>query len=216
MRSPRTAAPRGKFIVLEGIDGSGTTTQGNLLALTLEREGVPALFTHQPSKGPLGQSLRRLLSSAAEDPSRAWDCMALLFAADRLDHVAREIEPALSSGVTVVCDRYDLSSLAYQSATSPAGEAALPWLRALNARAPRPDLTLVLDIDADIAERRRALRGGPAEMYEKRELQRRLAEIYAAAENLVVGDRLAHVPAEGSVEAVQERLRAELARHLRL
>lgn len=214
--SLRGAPGRGKFIVLEGIDGSGTTTQGNLLALALAREGVRAIFTHEPSKGPFGQSLRQLLSGTAEDPSRAWDCMALLFAADRLDHVAREIEPALGSGVTVVCDRYDLSSLAYQSATSPAGEAALPWLRALNARAPRPDLTLVLDIDPELAEQRRALRGGPAELYEKRELQRRLAEIYAAAENLVPGDRMAHVPADGSVEAVQGRLRAELVRQLKL
>lgn len=210
------AAPRGKFVVLEGIDGSGTTTQGNLLTSSLEREGVRAIFTHEPSRGPFGQQLRQLLSGEADDPSRGWDCMALLFAADRLDHVAREIEPALASGVTVVCDRYDLSSLAYQSATSPAGEAALPWLRALNARAPRPDLTLVLDIEADVAERRRALRGGPAELYERRDLQRRLAGIYAVAESLLPGDRIAHVAAGGSVDDVQRALRAEVARALAL
>jgi dTMP kinase len=212
----QTAPSRGKFIVLEGIDGSGTTTQGNLLVLALAGQGVQAIFTHEPSKGPFGQQLRQLLSGDAEDPSRAWDCMALLFAADRLDHVAREIEPALASGVTVVCDRYDLSSLAYQSATSPAGEAILPWLRTLNARAPRPDLTLVLDIEADLAERRRALRGGPAELYEKRDLQRRLTGIYAVAERLVPGDRIIHVSADGSVEEVQRLLYAEVARVLEL
>ncbi len=214
--SSERSAPRGKLIVLEGIDGSGTTTQGNLLVQTLGSQGVRAIFTHEPSKGPFGQQLRQLLSADTEDPSRGWDCMALLFAADRLDHVAREIEPALASGVTVVCDRYDLSSLAYQSATSPAGEAALPWLRALNARAPRPDLTLVLDIEADLAERRRALRGGSAELYEKRELQRRLAGIYAAAESLLPGDRITHVAADGSVDEVQRALRAEVARVLQL
>jgi dTMP kinase len=214
--SRAVAAARGKFIVLEGIDGSGTTTQGNLLVTALERAGIRAIFTHEPSKGPFGLCLRQLLSGAAEDPSCAWDCMALLFAADRLDHVAREIEPALASGITVICDRYDLSSLAYQSATSPAGEGALPWLRALNARALRPDLTLVLDLDADLAERRRALRGGPTELYETRELQRRLADIYAAAERLVPEDSVAHVRAEGRVEEVQGRLFAEVAGYLKL
>jgi dTMP kinase len=214
LSSSQSSPARGKLIVLEGIDGSGTTTQGNLLVSALEREGRRALFTHEPSKGPFGQQLRQLLSGDAADPSRAWDCMALLFAADRLDHVAREIEPALTSGVTVVCDRYDLSSLAYQSATSPAGEAALPWLRAVNARAPRPDLTLVLDIDADLAEGRRALRGGPPELYEKHDLQRRLAGIYAAAESLLPADRIEHVAAGGSVDEVQHRLRAAIARAL--
>jgi dTMP kinase len=201
----------GRFIVLEGIDGSGTTTQGRSLVALLSQAGIAARFTCEPSTGRLGVLLRELLSGAGEDVSREWDCMALLFAADRLDHVAREVRPALAQGITVVCDRYDLSSLAYQSATSAAQAAAVPWIRALNQRALRPDLTLVLNVDADVAEARRAERGGSKELFERRDLQRRLAEIYAAAEQLVPGDHLVHVNANATADEVRDAVLAAIA-----
>src|SRR5262245_798336 len=157
--------------------------------------------------------------------------LALLFAADRLDHLAREIRPALAAGITVVCDRYDLSSLAYQSATavspevspqvspqvSPAvtGRDPLTWIRALNQRALRPDLTVVLDVDPDVAEARRAARGQPAELFERRELQRRLARLYAAAEQLVPGDRVLHVPADAGLAQVADALWAAVTQAFR-
>jgi dTMP kinase len=197
---------RGRFIVLEGIDGSGTTTQAQALVAGLEASGRPARFTHEPSKGPVGRLLRQLLVANGEGPSLDWSGMALLFAADRLEHVAREIRPALSAGVTVICDRYDLSSLAYQSATAPAGEAPLPWLRAINQHALRPDLTLVLDVAPELAASRRARRGEPEELFEGGDLQRRLAAIYARAEELVPGDRLVHIRAEASIEVVYAEL----------
>jgi dTMP kinase len=193
----------GRFIVLEGIDGSGTTTQARILVAAIEQAGTPARFTHEPSTGPLGRLLRQLLTGGEQGLSRSWDGMALLFAADRLDHVAREIEPALAAGTTVVCDRYDLSSIVYQSATAPEGESAVPWLQSINQRARRPDLTLVLDVDPEVAELRRTQRGEPAELFERRDLQRRLAEIYASAERLVPGDRLVHVRGDASVAEVQ-------------
>jgi dTMP kinase len=207
----------GRFIVLDGIDGSGTTTQGQRLVAALQAAGVSARFTCEPSAGPIGRQIRQLLSAGGEEPSHAWDTLALLFAADRLDHLAREVRPALSAGTTVVCDRYDLSSLAYQSATAPepaaagaapaaAGQAALAWIRALNQRALRPDLTIVLDVDPDVAEARRAARGQPAELFERRDLQRRLARLYAAAEALVPGDRLVHISADAGLEEVAARL----------
>lgn len=192
----------GRFVVLEGIDGSGTTTQGHALVSSFERFGLRAHFTHEPSGLPLGQLLRRLLTGAElERPD--WDGMALLFAADRLQHVSREIEPLLAQGVTVVCDRYDLSSLAYQSATAPDGSAVLPWLRAINQRARRPDVTVVFDVDPAIAEARRAQRGGRPELFERRELQRRLAEIYMDADRLVPGDLLVHIDAGGTLGEVE-------------
>jgi dTMP kinase len=206
----------GRFIVLDGIDGSGTTTQGQRLVVALEAAGVSARFTCEPSSGAIGRQIRQLLAAGAEDPSHAWDTLALLFAADRLDHLAREIRPALAAGVTVVCDRYDLSSLAYQSATAVAPEAApgqgpLDWIRALNQRALRPDLTVVLDVDPDVAETRRAARGQPAELFERRDLQRRLARLYARAEELVPGDRLLHVAADAPLAEVAARLWAGVA-----
>lgn len=200
----------GRFIVLEGIDGAGTTTQGQTLAATFERHGHPARFTHEPSALPIGQLLRQFLVGNAGAARPDWDGMALLFAADRLDHVAREIEPWLAAGITVVCDRYDLSTLAYQSATAGDEQAALPWLRAINQRARRPDVTLVLDVDAGVAEARRALRGGEPELFERRELQRRLASIYAEAEQLATGDLLLHIDANGTLAEVEARVLAAL------
>lgn len=200
----------GRFIVLEGIDGAGTTTQGQALVATFERHGHAARFTHQPSALPVGKLLRQFIGGGAGAPRPDWDGMALLFAADRLDHVAREIEPWLAAGITVVCDRYDLSTLAYQSATAGDEQAALPWLRAINQRARRPDVTLVLDVDASVAEARRAQRGGEPELFERRDLQRRLASIYAEAEQLVTGDRLLHVDANGTLAEVEARLLAAL------
>jgi dTMP kinase len=198
--------------VLEGIDGSGTTTQGQALVAAFERAGQRAHFTHEPSALPVGLLLRQMLSGGPELERPDWDAMALLFAADRLQHVAREIDPLLASGVTVVSDRYDLSSLAYQSATAPGDAAVVPWLRAINQRARRPDLTLVFDVDATVAEARRALRGGRPELFERRELQARLAAIYARAEELVPGDTLLHLDANGTLEAVEANVIAALGR----
>ena len=133
--------------------------------------------------------------------------MALLFAADRLDHLEAEVLPRLREGTMVVSDRYDLSSLAYQSATAPSGGAGeiddvVGWIRELNRSARRPDLTLVLDVTADVAATRRGLRGGTKELYEGLELQARLAQAYASAEKLVPGDRVVHIDANQSVDAV--------------
>jgi dTMP kinase len=205
----------GRFIVLEGIDGSGTTTQGRSLVSLLSQAGIAARFTCEPSTGRLGALLRELLSGAGDDVSREWDCMALLFAADRLDHVAREVRPALAQGITIICDRYDLSSLAYQSATSTVEASAVPWIRALNQRALRPDLTLVFDVDADVAEARRAERGAAKELFERRDLQRRLVDIYATAEQLVPGDHLVHVNANATVDEVRDAVLAAIALRFR-
>lgn len=203
-----TPLPPGSFIVLEGIDGAGTTTQTARLSARLSELGHRAHATCEPSRGPLGQYLRAVLTGADGAPRLGWESLALLFAADRLDHVQREIEPLLASGTTVVSDRYDLSSLAYQSATAPEGEAVLPWIRALNQRARRPDLTLVLEVAPELAAERRSVRGGAPELFDDLALQRRLASLYARAEELVPGDRVLHVPAHGSIEDVHATLLA--------
>lgn len=210
---------RGRFVVLEGIDGAGTTTQLGRLARALEARGLAVHQTREPSDGPVGALIRQYLRHAVTGPSgeprtASWDSMALLFAADRVDHVASEIEPKLAAGAWVVSDRYDLSSLAYQSVTAPS-EQVVEWIRQLNARALRPDLTLVVDVPAELAEQRRGARGGSEELYEKRELQRRLAEIYAQAERLVPGDRLEHVSGVGSPDEVAARVFAAVDRALR-
>lgn len=197
------ASDPGIFIVLEGIDGCGSTTQVALLADALRQRGHAVTATAEPSSGAVGRLIRQALSGT--DPAVAfdWATMALLFAADRLHHVQHVIEPALAAGHVVVCDRYDLSSVAYQSATARESQAMVPWIQSLNRFARRPDVTVVLDIDADIAEQRRRARGGPEEIFEKRELQRTLAGLYAKAEQLVPGDRLRHIDASFDAAAVQ-------------
>src|SRR5215813_549957 len=100
--------------------------------------------------------------------------MALLFAADRMDHVESEIEPFVAAGGIIISDRYDASSLAYQSVMSGhegvrragAQGGAVEWIRSLNRYARRPDLTIVLDITADLAAERREQRGEAAQLYE--------------------------------------------------
>lgn len=202
---------RGRFIVLEGIDGSGTTTQARRLVEALEARGEPTLLTCEPTSGPVGALLRQALQKKllADDGAAArrldWTTLALLFAADRLDHLHQVVVPALEAGRTVVSDRYVLSSLAYQSVTSPEGPESLPWIRELNRHAPPPDLTLVLDVDEAVAAERRALRGGPPELFEVREIQRKLADFYARAGEVVPTWPLVHVP-DGTPDQVFERL----------
>lgn len=202
----------GRFIVIEGTDGAGTTTLAKSLGEHLQKARIPVHVAAQPSGGPVGAMIRQILSHRlvvhTDFGPRApgWATMGLLFAADRLDQLEAEILPMLRDGVTVICDRYDLSSLAYQSATAsddPAEvEQAVAFIRQINARARRPDLTLVLDCPFEIAAKRRRARGRGAELYDDGEVQKRLIEAYAHAERLVPGDRLVHIDASREMDEV--------------
>lgn len=190
------------FIVVEGIDGSGTTTHARLLADALRERGVEVEATFEPSDGPVGRLVREALAHPQAGATFGWAAMALLFAADRMDHAERTIVPALQSGRWVISDRFDLSSIVYQSLTATVDEPVIPWIRQLNGRVPRPDLTIVLDVAADVAEARRLQRGSAREMYDDSGLQERLARAYASAEQLVPGDRVVHVGAEEHLPVV--------------
>ncbi len=205
----------GKFIVIEGIDGAGTSTQAQCIAESLRARGMSTHTTHEPSDGPIGSMIHQVLTHrlGVRDPSGtralAWQTMALLFAADRIDHLDVEILPNLQNGITVLCDRYDLSSVIYQSHTAGDGEnieEVAGWVRELNRKARRPDLTFVLDVDPDIAAKRRAFRSGAAELYEHAALQTRLARSYRDAERFAVGDRIIHVDGNTSRQEVTETM----------
>ncbi|HTQ05924.1 MAG TPA: dTMP kinase [Polyangiaceae bacterium] len=212
MSSVRPHPHPGVFIVVEGVDGCGSTTHSRLLTKALKASGRETVLTCEPTAGPVGGLIRQILqrrlfvADAAGPRGFAWSTMALLFAADRLDHLDSLVLPALRDGAVVVSDRYDLSSLAYQSATAPEAHEAIPWIRELNSRALRPDVTVVIDVPAEVAEERRRGRGGVEEMFEHRALQERLVAIYARAETLVPGDRLVHVSGLGTQEEVGGRL----------
>ena len=128
--------------------------------------------------------------------------MATLFASDRLDHLQAEIIPNLTDGVTVICDRYDHSSVAYQTVSSGSGVEVSNWVRELNRRARRPDLTLVLDVDPEQAARRRGTRSGSPELYEVDEMQAELAKFYAKIDELFPDDTIRHIDANQGVDAV--------------
>lgn len=198
------------FIVIEGIDGAGTTTQTALLASALRARGRAVRTTREPSDGPIGVLIRQVLSGRLVVPGEApaplgWETMAALFAADRLDHVAAEVAPALREGQAVISDRYDASSVAYQGISADDPE-VFEWILALNARARRPDLTVVLDVSPEVAQARRAARADRAEIFDDPELQRRLARFYAEIERYFPRDRVVHVDGDGAPEAVHAQV----------
>jgi dTMP kinase len=186
------------FIVLEGIDGSGTTTQLYRLVDHLEARGRQVHPTREPSTGPVGRLLREILLGG----HRLTDgspidglATALLFAADRRDHLRREIEPALADGIDVISDRYLLSSLAYQ-----AQEADRDWVATLARDLREPDLTLLLDVPVAVAAERRRAAGRAEERYDADEMQERIAARYR---DLVAGNpRAVTIDANASVEEV--------------
>ena len=142
----------------------------------------------------------------------AWATMALLFAADRMDHVEADIEPVLSEGGIVISDRYDASSLAYQSVSSGrGGEKAVEWIRELNKHARRPDLTIVVDLPSDLASIRREARGEPAQLYEQNEVQHALADFYRDLARHMPNDAIVIVDGRGTIEEVQARVYAAYA-----
>lgn len=138
------------FIVIEGIDGSGKGTQVELLGKRLEEAGVDVMLTFEPTRGPIGEIIRDHM----RDPSLDDRSLALLFAADRIEHIEKEISPALLSGRTVISDRYAYSSIAYQGQTVDPG-----WVGMINSDALRPDLVVILDMGSSEVRRRIQDRG---------------------------------------------------------
>lgn len=215
-RPSETTTPRGAFVVLEGLDGAGTTTQAERLAAALRGLGRRVRVTRQPSDGPIGAQLRLALTGRLALPNGGGplseDTLGLLFAADRLDHLAAIVEPALSKGEVVLCDRYVLSSLAYQGSALP-----MAWVESINSRAKRPDLTLFLEVDARTAASRRSARGLDAELFEADERQALIAKQYLAAiRRRASKERIVRIDGARSMEEVTAACLEELGRTLGL
>lgn len=195
---------RGRFVVLEGLDGAGTTTQARLLGERLRAAGRPVHVTAEPSGGPIGSLVRQVLTRRVANPEGPFDAasLALLFAADRLDHLAAEVAPRLERGIDVVSDRFTLSSLAYQGVTT--GD--MGWVEVVNARAAVPDLTVFLDVPPARALRRRRAASDAPELYEVDGFQRKVARSYARAlERLrATGQNVAVVDGQRPIEEVGE------------
>ncbi len=204
----------GCFIVLEGVDGAGTTTHTRLLTEALRARGRAVRATREPSDGPIGVMIRQMLSGRLVVPGisgprpPSWGTLALLFAADRLDHLEAEIDPNVRDGMVVLSDRYVHSSLAYQSLSAGGDDATRAWIRAINGQARRPDLTIVLDVPVDVTRARRRARGTQDELYEEDALQARLVAFYATIEGYFPGERIVHVDAHRDADVVAAEILA--------
>ncbi len=189
----------GKFIVIEGLDGAGTSTQAQLLGEQLSARGQ-TWVTWQPSERPAGLLIRRILSGDMLTDRRA---LALLFAADRLDHVygPEGIAAHLRRGEHVVCDRYYLSSLAYQTL-----DAGFSWVYAINRQALRPDLTVFLEVPVlTCLERIGVRQGGRKDLFEQQEaLDRIRASYYEAMRRLAQREAIQVVDGCGPIARVTE------------
>jgi dTMP kinase len=204
---------RGRFITLEGPEGSGKTTAARHLASWLRDRGVATVLTQEPGGTPLGEEVRRIvlhMRGMSDDLDPRAD--ALLYAAGRAQHVARVIRPALERGEWVVCARFIDSSMAYQGAGYGNDPEALRRLQDFATGGLRPDLTILLDVPVDVGlERtRRRKEWNRFEDTEEVEFFERVRSAYLrmAAEE---PDRFRIVDGAGSVDASDEAIRGVVA-----
>ena len=205
--------PRGRFLCLEGIDGSGKSTQARRLAEGLLAAGHDVLLTREPGGSPGAEAIRSLVVEG--EPGR-WsaETEVLLFTAARRDHLERTIRPALAAGRTVVSDRFADSTRVYQGTTRGDLRALVDRLHAL-AIGVEPDLTLVIDLDPSQALARGRARGGVEDRFERFGLafQTRLREGYRA---LAAGEpqRISLVDGGRSPDVVAADILARALAHL--
>lgn len=191
------------FICVEGLDGSGKTTQAQMLTERLS-QNYEAVYTAEPSRGKTGTFIRdcclyeeKRLPTASE---------ALLFAADRVEHVEGEVKPALAEGKLVICDRYVYSSLAYQGSAG----LSLAWIKKINAYALKPDFAVFIDVAPDrVLERLQRKKS----VMETLEIQQKVREVYLKYVDrgelmLVDGDKPKDVVADALYSQVLSFLKA--------
>lgn len=159
------------FIVIEGIDGTGKTTQAKRLAEHLTSQGKTVILSREPTDGPWGTLLRNSASTGRLSPEQELET----FLKDRRQHVTEKIAPALAAGHTVILDRYYFSTMAYQGAR---GFDPQEIRRKNEAFAPVPDLLLIMDLDVDTAISRIGVRGDTANEFEQRANLARCREIF--------------------------------------
>jgi dTMP kinase len=190
---------KGKFISIEGLDRCGKSTHAKLLARWLRSNGHDVVVTDEPTDGAVGRMIKQILRGELKVPL---DIEALLFAADRAQHVVNVINSALAEGKMVVSERYVHSSLAYQSARG----LSMNWVKKINKYAPKTDLTVLIDVPTEVAFSRDRPSRRLDEFEKDLELQERVRRNYlrvAKAEGLKVvnGNR-----PQGEVQAELRKL----------
>ena len=212
----------GRFITFEGGEGSGKSTQVQLLAGKLKGRGIDAAVTREPGGSPFAEQVRALILDPATAPHSALS-EALLFYAARSDLLDTVIRPALAAGRWVICDRFSDSTRVYQGIAGGVEPAVLARLEDIVVSGTRPDLTLILDLPADVGLARAAgRRGGSAgaaaaqpDAYEKRALafHERLRAGYAALAK-AEPQRCVLVDGAGAAEAIAAEIWGHVERRL--
>jgi dTMP kinase len=202
------SSPSGLFVVFEGGEGSGKTTQARLIAIWLREQGYDVVMTHEPGATKVGMRLRALLLDTAH-AGMSPHAEALMYAADRAEHVSSVIEPALARGAVVVSDRYIDSSLAYQGTGRGLRAPEIAQLNSWATGGRTPDLTVLLDLPPETGLRRRHRSADRLEA-EPPEFHRRvrtgfLALARAEPSRYLIID--ATRPAEEIAQEIKERLR---------
>lgn len=194
------------FIVLEGLDGSGTTTQMSLLADRLKDHGIPCMTTCEPSNHPIGIFIRKVLKREEKINPRT---LAYLFAADRNEHLYAEqngIIATIDSGSIVISDRYLFSSLAYQSE-----ECGFDFVYMLNSVFPLPEHLFFLDVSPASCQNRLESRSQP-ELYDDIKRQHKVMEWYRRAFECFEssGMNIRHIDGEQQQDEIAKKIWSEL------
>ena len=201
------------FIVFEGIDGAGKTTQINLLADRLRSAGLDPVVTAEPTGMETGKAIRRVLSGALQKTPTQ---VAAMFVQDRIDHNVdpeQGIEAMLATGKAVICDRYYYSSLAYQGSLTD-----FDWVMAANCSCPEirhPDLCIFLDLSPEESMKRITKGRTSTEIYEKAEtLATFRARYLDVFEKLSArGEKIEIIDASGTIEQAAERIAEVISKH---
>jgi len=177
---------KGLFIVIEGPDGSGQSTQTELLARWFKKKNRRVLVTKEPTNSMIGGIIRSVLKKEWQVDMKT---LQLLFAADRAYHLRTEIEPFLNKGIDVISDRYVLSTLAFGSL-----EEDLEWLKKINSKFPEPDLTFILNVPGKVCAERIARSRLSFEIFETTDKLEKIRKNYLDLKNyhknthVIVGD----------------------------
>lgn len=196
----------GKLIVIEGLDGSGQSTHVARLAEHLKVDGHKVLVTKEPTNNIVGGIIRGALT---KDWKSSNACLQLLFAADRLHHLEREILPALANGAIVISDRYMYSSIAYGGI-----DLDPEWINAINAHAVKPDLVIYIRVPPEVCMQRMMSGRMSLELFEEKA---KLEKVFANYDKIVTeNSNFAVVDGNKSIDEVFRSIRAALKEKLGL
>jgi dTMP kinase len=186
----------GLFIVIEGIDGTGKSTQAKRLGEWFTTQGRDVVLSREPTAGPWGQKVRESAATGRLSPEDELQ----YFLNDRLQHVDELIKPSLAEGKVVILDRYYFSTMAYQGSR---GFNPQEIRRKNELFAPSPDLLLIMDLDVDTALTRIGARGDTANEFEQRDNLERCREIFLSLRNEPF---VRVVPSDGTLDEVAKRV----------